>query len=312
MNVTVLLGYAFSGCDVGVLLLFRTSGKVFKLRRFNAKSVFHDLIRELLYADDADFLVHTENDMQVIVDNFSRACGALGLKISLKKTKVMFTPPPEEGYIEPNILVKCTRLDVVDVFVYLGSVLSKDGSLDAEVYARIRKTSVAFGSLERRVWNDHGLTINTKVDVYMTCVVTVLLYAVETWSTHQKHIRVLEHFHLKCLRRILNIKWQIRTPDTEVLEKALCPSLESVITTAQLRWVGHIVRMDDGRLPKRLFSGQLTSGKRPQHKPRKCYKDGLKSNLKGADIDVDTWEATAVDRGAWRELVKTGCGSLHV
>ena len=55
------------------LLIFRTSGKVFNLRRFNAKSkVFHDLIRELLYSDDADFLAHTENDTQVIVDNFSR------------------------------------------------------------------------------------------------------------------------------------------------------------------------------------------------------------------------------------------------
>ena len=85
---TVLLGYAFSGCDVGVLLLFRISGKVFNLRRFNAKSkVFHDLIRELLYADDADFLAHTENDMQVIVNNSSRACDAFGLKFSLKKTK---------------------------------------------------------------------------------------------------------------------------------------------------------------------------------------------------------------------------------
>ena len=67
----VLLGYAFSGCDVGVLLRFRTSGKVFNLRRFNAKlKVFHDLIRELLYADDSDFLDHTENNMQVIVYNF--------------------------------------------------------------------------------------------------------------------------------------------------------------------------------------------------------------------------------------------------
>ena len=95
--------------------------------------------------------------MQVIVDNFSQACDAFRLKISLKKTKVMFTPPP---------------------------VLSKDGSLDAEVYACIQKASVVFGRLERRVWNDRRLTINTKVDVYMACVVTVLLYATETWTTH--------------------------------------------------------------------------------------------------------------------------------
>ena len=104
----------------------------------------------------------------------------------------------------------------------------------------------------------------------------------------------------------------MHTLDTEVLEKALCSSLESMITTAQLHWVGHLVRMDDGRLPKRLFYGELVSGKRPQHKPRKHYKDGLKSNLKDADIDIDTWEVTVVYRGTWQELVKADCGSLHV
>ena len=77
--------------------------------------VFHDLISKLLYADDAGFLAHTENDMWVVVDNYSRACDAFGLKISLKKTKVMFTPPPGEEYIELNNLVNGTRLDVVDV-----------------------------------------------------------------------------------------------------------------------------------------------------------------------------------------------------
>ena len=91
-------------------------------------------------------------------------------------------------------MVNGTRLDVVDVFVYLGCVLSKYSSLDAEVYARIQKASVAFGRLERGVWNDRRLTINTKVDVYMACVVTVLLYVAETWTTHQRHIRILKEF----------------------------------------------------------------------------------------------------------------------
>ena len=99
--------------------------------------------------------------MQVIEDNFSWACNALGLKVSLNITMVMFTPPPGEEYIELNILVNGTTLDVVDVFFYLGSVLSKDSSIDAEVYACIQMVSVAFGRLGMRVWNDRGLIINS-------------------------------------------------------------------------------------------------------------------------------------------------------
>lgn len=224
----------------------------------------------------------------------------------------MFTPAPGEEYIEPNILVNGARLDVVDNFVYLGSILSRDGSLDAEIFARIQKASVAFGKLEKRVWSDRGLAISTKVRVYRACVVTTLLYAAETWTIHQRHIKVLEHFHLKCLRRILNVTWQMHMPDTEILEKVLCPNLETLIATAQLRWAGHLVRMDDVRLPKRLFYGELATGKRPKHKPKKRYKDGIKCILKDTNIDTDTWEADAVDRSAWRKMVRTGCCSFDV
>ena len=88
------------------------------------------------------------------MDHFSRACNAFGLNISLKKTKAMFIPAPGEPYIEPNITVICARLDVVDTFVYLENTVSRDGSLNAEIYWCISKASVAFGKLEKRVWAD--------------------------------------------------------------------------------------------------------------------------------------------------------------
>ena len=62
-------------------------------------------------------------DMQHIIDHFSPACDAFRLTISLKKTKVMFTIAQCKPYIEPNITVNGTRLDVVNTFVYLGSTV---------------------------------------------------------------------------------------------------------------------------------------------------------------------------------------------
>ena len=89
----VLLSYAFQDYEKGVPLRFRTTGKVFNLRRFHSKSkTFEALAGELLYAVDAHFLAHSEEDMQYIMNTFSHACTVFGLRISLKKTKVMFTP----------------------------------------------------------------------------------------------------------------------------------------------------------------------------------------------------------------------------
>ena len=75
-----------------------------------------------------------------------------------------------------------------------------------------------------------------KISVYRTCVLTVLLYSAETWTTHKGHIKQLEHFHQKCLRRIMNNKWQTYTPDTTVLERAECLNIEYFIVLNQLGW----------------------------------------------------------------------------
>ena len=53
-----------------------------------------------------------------------------------------------------------------------------------------------------------------------------------------------------CLRRTLNIKWQISTPDTTVLERVECPNIEYFIVLNQLRWAGHLVPMEDTTIPK--------------------------------------------------------------
>ena len=68
--------------------------------------------------------------------------------------------------------------------------------------------------------------------------------------------------------RKLNIKWQSLTPDTVVLQRASCLSIKAMRINNQMRWAGHGVRMQEERLPKQLFYGELVNGKRPQHKPK--------------------------------------------
>ena len=102
--LSAILWFAFHDSNLSVMIRFRTTGKVFDLRRFNSKSKTSDcLLRELLYADDADLVAHSVEDMQDIRDRFANACKCFGLTISLDKTKVMFTSVPGEEYVEPDI-----------------------------------------------------------------------------------------------------------------------------------------------------------------------------------------------------------------
>ena len=94
---------------------------------------------------------------------------------------------------------------------------------------------------------------------------TSLLYSSETWTTHHHHIKVLERFHQNCVQQIIWISWESLTPDTVVLERAYTTSIEKRIITNQMHWVGHLVRMEDSRIPKQLSYGELTKNKHPSH-----------------------------------------------
>ena len=65
--------------------------------------------------------------------------------------------------------------------------------------------------------------------------------------------------------------------------------------------------MKESRLPKQLFYGELSIGKRPQHKPRKRYKDCIKNNIKKLAFDINNWEELALDRAGWRGQIRDSC-----
>ena len=116
----------------------------------------------------------------------------------------------------------------------------------------------------------------------------------------------LNSFHMRCLRRILQIKWQDQVPDTEVLERANMNSLHTTLSERRLRWLGHVRRMDAGRIPKDLLYGELMEGQRKTGRPKLRFKDVLKRDLKNSAINLNTWESQADDRQAWRLAVKQG------
>ena len=129
-----------------------------------------------------------------------------------------------------------------------------------EISARIRKPSCSFGRLRGRVWNERGIKTSTKVKVYQAVVLTALLYSCEAWVLYRRHIKELESFHTRHLRISLRIKWQDMIPNTEVLKRAQITNIEAYLIKAQLRWTGHVLRMEDGRLPKDLLYGEFRGG----------------------------------------------------
>jgi len=122
--------------------------------------------------------------------------------------------------------------------------------------------------LSQRVWENQKLTTPTKMAVYRACIISTLLYGSESWTTYAAQEKLLNVFHLRCLRHILSISWQDRITNSAVLERAGISSVYTLLRQKRLRWIGHVHGMDEGRIPKQLFYGELVQGKRPVGRPK--------------------------------------------
>jgi len=144
-------------------------------------------------------------------------------------------------------------------FTYLGSILSSDSDLTNEIQQRVKLASSAFGRLASRVFFNRNLTVSTKVAVYKAICLSILLYGCESWipydDTSSLMIKALEAYHVRCLQRILGIRWWQRRRHTEIRETAKIESVELLLLQRQLRWLGHAIRIPSNRLPRRLLYG---------------------------------------------------------
>ena len=157
--------------------------------------------------------------------------------------------------------------------------------------------------MERR----EGLSTQTKLKVYKAIILPSLLYSCETWTVLQPPLEITKQLPSKVSTQDTENSLARQSPrTTEVLHRANMTSIHTLISKNQLRWSDHVVRMDDNHLPKRIFYGELVTGKRTTGGQYKCYKDTLKASLKNFNINPDTWENLAATRTAWRTEIWRG------
>ena len=116
-----------------------------------------------------------------------------------------------------------------------------------------------------------------------------LFCTVQTWVLYRNQFRLLDQFHQRCLRSILGVKWQDYLSNKEVLKRASLPSTEFILLQVQLRWAGHVKRMEDVRMPKAVFLSEFQEVNRDQDASWKRYKDQLKRQLAQEGLSHQSW-----------------------
>ena len=184
--------------------------------------------------------------------------------------------------------------------------MNSDGSLHDEITNRIAKATSAFGKLRHRLWNEVGIKLDTKIQVYKAVVLTTLLYGSESWIPYWSHINQLDVFHKGCRRTICGYTLEDKTSNANLFEKCKIGGIKTFLIQSQLRWAGHVIWMSDERIPKVLMYSQLDSRRRNVGRPWLRYKDKLKSNFLVVNIPHNTFEQMALERKEWRYMCHNG------
>ena len=108
-------------------------------------------------------------------------------------------------------------------------------------------------------WQAKEVDVKSKYLIYMAMPMNLLLWGCESWAMTKDRMKKLEVFHMRCLRRILGIKWS-DVVDNKISNKKVRTSfnnirkVESLIAKRRLLFVDKIKMRPCKKIPVRLIS----------------------------------------------------------
>lgn len=129
-------------------------------------------------------------------------------------------------------------------------------------------------------------------------------YGAETWTLTKSDEQALRIFERKILRTIAGPKkegdmWRILF--NHELEKIIeGQNIIRHIKAQRIRWLGHVERMEEGNMPKKIMKGKLYSTRR--RRSRTTWIEDVTTDL--AKMEIREWRKRVREREEWRQIVE--------
>jgi hypothetical protein len=95
--------------------------------------------------------------------------------------------------------------------------------------------------------------------------------------------------------------WRILT-NKEIYAILIKPTTKETIRLHRLCWFGHVQRMEENRIPKRvLYMNLETTG--PRGRPRNRWQDEVREDVR--IVGGEEWQGKVYDREKWKKLLRT-------
>lgn len=216
----------------------------------------------------------------------------------MSRSKTEYLKCPFSGNTTPEaICIGSTPIPTVDKFKYLGSMITADANIDADVAHRVNVAWQKWRSLTG-VLCDPRMPVKTKGKVYKTAVRPALLYGSECWTVKKTHEQKVHVNEIKMLRWAGGVTRVDRVRNELIRGSFKVTPITDKMTESRLRWYGHVMRRDDDHVVK--IALKLPEPKRGRGRPPSTWWSNIERDLKKAQLPKQTTQ----DRRAWRRNVR--------
>ena len=105
--------------------------------------------------------------------------------------------------ISTDIQISDVKLDCVNSFKYMGAIIT-DGGFKPKVLLRSAQTRAAVAKL-KTIWNDKNIILSSRIRLMRSLVISIFLYAYESWTLTAELKRRIQAMELRCFRKLLGI-----------------------------------------------------------------------------------------------------------
>ena len=253
------------------------------------------------YADDLALLCLTEDALQRFMSVWDEVLTSKGMKISREKTEVMVLSKEREVL---NIRLGNENLKQSHQFKYLGVMFGTENDMLTELNNRINKFNSTMNLLYPLLKDRHVPT-GVKTVIYTSILRPTLLYGYEAWSLTKRTRNKIQACEMRVLRIILRVTRRDRIRNNVIRKELGVESILKIIEKGQLRWFGHMKRMEQNRYPKKYYDWR-PEGRRRVGRPRMRWKDNIKTFVEARGENLDDIEESRMyeDRSRWKGFIQ--------
>ena len=161
-------------------------------------------------------------------------------------------------------------------FTYLGSLISQTGGTSNDICSRLNKARYTFNNLNV-IWSSAQYSKETKLSIYQSCVLPILLYGSESWrmTDNDMIMKKLSSFHTKSLTKSLTLRifWLRVISNKDLLAQCHQENMRTIIRRRRWSWIGHVLRMEGCPL-------DTWRKKRQRGRPKTTWRRTVETELK--------------------------------